>query len=156
MKNFQQKSLNDPQKDLKFNTPLVTEYMVPAKKLLTFKPDTPIMEVLDTFLENRITGAPVLNAKGEVMGLIDDKDCLNILVGSAHYNHPVEMETVSAYMSNVMKTISSDSDILHVANTFLTTPYKRLLIIDNHGKLVGQISRRDILRAIKEAKIHTW
>ncbi len=107
-------------------------------------------------LENRITGAPVLNEKNEVVGLIDDKDCLNILVGSAYYNHPVGKDTVASYMSNIMKSISVHDDIVDVANIFLSTKYKRLLVMDDDGKLVGQISRRDILRAIKDLNTNTW
>ncbi|MFT6385048.1 MAG: CBS domain-containing protein, partial [Bacteroidia bacterium] len=96
--------------------PLVSKYMVGVTKLVTFSPDTPILVALDTLLEKRITGAPVLNDTGEVIGLIDDKDCLNILVGSGYYNHPVGKETVASYMSNVMKTISIDIDIFMAAN----------------------------------------
>ena len=156
MKNFQQRSLEYDQKDRKLNAPSITEYMTPAKKLITFKPDTQIAEAIDSLLSNRITGAPVLNDKGEVVGLIDDKDCLNVLVSSAYYNHPVEKDTVSDYMSNVMKSISVDSNIVDVANTFVQTPYKRLLVMDGDGKLMGQISRRDILRAVKDFNTNTW
>ena len=156
MKNFQQKSLDYTQKDRKLNAPSVTEYMTPAKELITFKPETQISEAIDSLLTNRITGAPVLNEKNEVVGLIDDKDCLNVLVSSAYYNHPVEKDTVSDYMSNVMKSISIDSNIVDVANTFVHTPYKRLLVKDSEGKLVGQISRRDILRAVKDFRTQTW
>jgi CBS domain-containing protein len=150
MKNFQQKSVDTNQIDRTITPPSVTEYMV--TKLITFKPDTPISEVIDSLLENRITGAPVLNEFNEIVGLIDDKDCLNVLFGGAYHNSPVPVSdgTVASYMSNVMKTISVNADIFEVANKFLTTPYKRLLVMDDNGKLVGQVSRRDILRAIKD------
>ena len=153
MKNFQQKSVEDHQVERKLIAPPVTQYMV--KKLISFKADTPISEVIDTLLKNRITGAPVLNERGEVVGLIDDKDCLNVLVGGFYYNRPAADGTVATYMSNVMKTISIHANIVEVANIFLTTPYKRLLVMDDNGKLAGQISRRDILRAIQDLKITT-
>ncbi|PCJ67657.1 MAG: inosine-5-monophosphate dehydrogenase [Bacteroidetes bacterium] len=140
----------------KANKPLVSKYMVGVAQLITFKPDTPILKALDTMLEKHITGAPVLNDKGEVVGLIDDKDCLNILVGGGYYNHPIGKETVSSYMSNVMKTISINIDIFMAATILLTTPYKRLIVLDENGKLAGQISRRDILRAIKDLNMNTW
>ncbi|MCR9063598.1 MAG: CBS domain-containing protein [Cytophagales bacterium] len=156
MKNFQSKSPVQ-EKELQLKVPSVTDYMTPVSRLITIKEDTPVLEVLDLLLSKRITGAPVLNDQGEVVGLIDDKDCLNILLGGAYYNHPVEKDTVGEYMSNVMKSISIDFDIINVANTFLTTPYKRLLVMDHDGKLAGQISRRDILRAIKDMNMgSTW
>ena len=154
MKNFQQKSTDDEQKDRKLQAPSVTAYMV--TKLITFTPETKITDVINSLLENRITGAPVLNDKKEVVGLIDDKDCLNVLVSSAYYNHPTGHDTVADYMSNVMKTISVNDDIVNVANIFLQTKYKRLLVLDDDGKMVGQISRRDILRAIKDMNANTW
>ena len=154
MKNFKNKVATADVKDRGFKAPSVTDYMV--SKLITFTPDTKISTVIDSLLKNRITGAPVLNDSKEVVGLIDDKDCLNTLVGGAMYNHPVSEDTVANYMSNVMKTITVNEDILDVANIFLRTPYKRLLVLDDDGKLVGQISRRDILRAIKELKTSTW
>jgi len=154
MKNFKNKVVGTDTKNRQLNAPSVTEYM--TTKLITFTPETEIKEVIESLLKNRITGAPVLNAKNEVVGLIDDKDCLNTLVGGAFYNHPVSKDTVANYMSNVMKTITVNEDILDVANIFLRTPYKRLLVLDDNGKLVGQISRRDILRAIKELKTSTW
>lgn len=153
MKNYQQKPVEE-EKDLKLRAPSVTKYM--TRDLITFTVDTEISEVIRTLLENRITGAPVLNERGEVVGLIDDKDCLKILVSAAYYNHPVAKDTVGNYMSNVMKSISSHDNIVDVANIFLQTPYKRLLVKDDKGKLVGQVSRRDILRAIQELNISTW
>jgi predicted transcriptional regulator len=47
-----------------------------------------------------------------------------------------------------MKSISVDQNILDVAMVFVSSPYKRLLVMDKNNKLVGQISRRDVLRAI--------
>lgn len=156
MKNYLQKTTEAEPKDLQSKTPLVTQYMVPVEKLVTFTKDTPISEVIDTLLTNKITGAPVLNERGGIIGLIDDKDCLKMLISGAYYNHPVGKNTVSNYMSDVMKSISTNTDIVAVANTFLTTPYKRLLILDKTGKLAGQISRHDVLRAIQDVNASTW
>ena len=154
MKNFKQKLPDSGDKDRSLKTPSVSEYM--TKKLITFTTDTPINDVINTLLANRITGAPVLDNNGDVVGLIDDKDCLKVIFASAYYNHPVGKETVSDYMSNVMRSISIDSDLMDAANIFVTSPYKRLLIKDHDGKLAGMISRRDVLRAIKELNLNTW
>lgn len=148
MKNFQQKSIEESQNTMDTKTVLVVDYM--TKNLITFRPDTEILEVIDTLLENRITGAPVLNEKKELVGLIDDKDCLRVLFDGAYHNQPVDNKTVAHYMSNVMKTVSPNTNIFEVADLFLTTIYKRLLVVDEHGKLLGQISRRDVLRAIHD------
>ena len=148
MKNYQQKAVESNNNNHPRKTALVVDYMI--KNLITFKPETDIMEVVNTLINNRITGAPVLTENKELVGLIDDKDCLRILFASAYHNMPVDKPTVAHYMSNVMKTVSPDTDIYEVANIFLTTIYKRLLVVDDDGKLLGQISRHDVLRAIHD------
>ncbi|MBI5916044.1 MAG: CBS domain-containing protein [Bacteroidetes bacterium] len=148
MKNFQQKAVEDNPTRPVADKPLVTDYM--TKKLITFKPETVIMDVINTLLSNRITGAPVLNDQKDVVGFIDDKDCLKVLFDEAYHNQPTDNRTVSHYMSNVMRTVSVHADIYEVASIFLNSVYKRLLVVDDFGKLVGQISRRDILRAIHD------
>jgi predicted transcriptional regulator len=132
----------------------IAKYM--AKDLITFSKDSEIMEVIRIFLEKRISGAPVLNEKGEIIGVIDDKDCLGTLVDSVYHNAPVRHKKVSSYMTNIYKTISIDADIVDAANTFLNSNYKRLLVVDSSGKLKGQISRRDILSAIGDVNLTNW
>lgn len=155
MKNYQQKAV-EPEHSYELKAEPVSKYMTRERDLITFTRDTPIIDVINSLLEHRITGAPVLNEKKEVVGLIDDKDCLHMLVDSAYHNQPLSKATVESYMSNVMKTIPMDSDIVDVANIFLTTPFKRLLVLDEDGKLSGQISRRDILQAVHGVKAATW
>lgn len=147
MKNFQNRSV-ETMVQTKTEAPSVTKYM--TKDLITFTPDMDISVAINSLLKHRISGAPVLNDGGEVVGLIDDKDCLNVLFGSVYNRTPVGPETVSNYMSNVMKSCSVNDSIMDVAYVFSTSPYKRLLVKDDNNKLVGQISRRDILSAIKD------
>lgn len=150
MKNFQNRMPDSGSPKSEVQAPMVSDYM--TKDLITFKKDTDINDVIDSLLKNRISGAPVMNDRGEVEGLIDDKDCLNVIFGNVYNRLPAEPDTVSRYMSNIMKTISVNDTILDVAYIFSSSPYKRLLVMDENNKLVGQISRRDILRAIKEMK----
>jgi predicted transcriptional regulator len=148
MKNFQNKLVDKDPKKVVNNIPSIEEYM--THNLITFKKDTDINVVIKSFLDNKISGAPVLNDNGEVVGLIDDKDCLNVLFGNVYNQLPTISDTVAHYMSNVMRSININENILEVASIFVSSPYKRLLVTDDDGKLVGQISRVDILRAIKE------
>ena len=148
MKNFQTRLVDTDFKKPERHVPSVEDYM--TKKLITFKKDTNINVVIKSLLDNRISGAPVLDDAGKVVGLIDDKDCLNVLFGNVYNQFPTTKATVSDYMSNVMRTINVNQNILDVAAIFTSSPFKRLLVMDDNDRLVGQVSRRDILRAIKE------
>jgi CBS domain-containing protein len=132
----------------------ITKYM--STELVTFTPETEIIEVIDKMLEHRFSGAPVLNNDKELVGLISEKDCLKILIDSAYHNLPIRKHVVDDYMTPDPITVSVESDILDVANLFLQTGVKRFPVVDDKGKLVGQVSRRDILTAVKAAHITTW
>ncbi len=154
MKNYQQKPVKSNEKNREFKPAPVTDYMIKADKLITFQPEMEIMEVVETLLKNKITGAPVLNDRKELVGLIDDKDCLKVVFDIAYHNQPMKDTTVAQYMTNVMKTIPAQANIVDVADTFLSTKYKRLLVVDDDGKLIGQISRQDILQAIHDFNVN--
>ena len=124
--------------------------------LITFTPDTEIIQVVDKMLEHHFSGAPVLNEHKELVGLISEKDCLKVLVDSAYHNQPISKQNVEKYMTRDTITVSVESDILDVANLFLQTGVKRFPVVDDKGKLIGQVSRHDILNAIKSANITTW
>ena len=132
----------------------IKKYM--ATKLITVSPDTEILEVVKTFLEKDITGTPVLNSNEELVGLIDDKDCLRLLIDSVYHNQPLKNTLVKSYMTDVMKTIHIDTNVVDAAKIFLETRYKRLLVVDDKGKLIGQISRKDILKAIETIYVPKW
>ena len=151
--NFEKKKSTDTAATVKKYDP-ISKYM--AKKLITFTADTELIEVINTLLENQISGAPVLNDNNEIVGVIDDKDCLHTLVDSVYHNAPIRKKQVKSYMTDVYTTIHIDSDIVDAASKFLQGAYKRLLVIDDNGKLKGTISRGDILRAIKDVDNTNW
>jgi predicted transcriptional regulator len=147
MKNYKQKPKSIDKLDAAKKDLAVSKYM--ATKLICFKPDSNIFQAVDALIENNISGGPVLDSNNQVVGMIDDKDCLKVLVDRVYHNQPVRKFKVEDYMDDVFKTISLDSNIIEVANIFLTSTYKRLLILDHDGNLVGQVSRSDILKAIQ-------
>ena len=151
---FTKKESSESQKPRSEQFEPITKYM--ATDLITFSPDTDVIEVIQTFLKKKISGAPVLNEKKEVVGLIDDKDCLRLLVDSVYHNEPIANTKVESYMTSVMKVIDISANVVDAAKIFLETKYKRLLVINKEGKLIGQISRADILKAIETIYVPKW
>jgi CBS domain-containing protein len=133
----------------------VTEYMVGVSNLITFTPDQTIQEVIDTIINKGISGAPVLDKDRKLVGIISEKDCLRIIVDQAYHNLPTSDRKVSDYMTAQVKVLSSNSDVAEAANEFLRSPIRRLPIVEN-GVLIGQVSRRDILKAAKKISQTTW
>lgn len=132
----------------------VTKYM--TIDLITFTPDTDIINAIDSMIEHQISGAPVLNENKELVGMISEKDCITVIIDSVYHNQPISTSKVSKYMTTNLKTVSVEADVVDVANEFLKKNYKRFPVVDGKGRLVGQISRRDILRAVKAMDITTW
>lgn len=127
--------------------PPVTKFM--ATKLITFTPDTDIRVAIDTLVKKKISGAPVLNEKKQLVGMISEVDCLHLLLDGPYNKEPSSKGTVGEFMSKSVRTISADKSILDAAYEFINAGYKRLPVIEN-GRLVGQISRSDILRAVQK------
>jgi len=121
----------------------IKEFM--AKQLITFQSDTPIETAMESFLENKISGAPVLDDQGKLVGVLSEKDCMRTLFESSYYNNLGGF--VKEYMSTDLKTINIHDTLSNVADEFIKSRFRRFPVMEG-DKLVGQISRRDILRAI--------
>jgi predicted transcriptional regulator len=132
---------------------LVADYM--ARRLITFSPDQTIMEVMDALLSKKISGGPVVNVNRELLGVISEGDCLKEVVKGKYNNIPVLAGKVSEYMATEVITINPDANIFDAAHMFLTKRRRRFPVIEN-GKLVGQISQRDVMRAIRNLKTEDW
>lgn len=135
------------------NYPSVTEYM--ATKLVTFGPDDDIQAAIRTMLKKKISGAPVLNDKDELIGMLSEVDCLKLLVNGSYDETPTGNGTVADFMTRGLRTIDSDRSIMDAAVEFVHSGLKRLPVLER-GKLIGQISRVDVLRAIEKMGPDIW
>ena len=133
---------------------LVSDWM--STRLITFRPDQPIYEVIDNLLSNKISGAPVVNDKNEVVGVISEGDCLKEIVKGKYDNIPTLAGKVSDHMSTKVMTIEPTKNVFEVGQTFLNLRLRRLPVIDKFGKLIGQISQKDIMRAVRNMESSTW
>ena len=123
----------------------VRDYM--TTRLVSFAPDTNVVEAMDSFLKNRISGAPIVDAEGNMVGILSEVDLMQVVVQDSYYDESVGI--VSDYMRTEVDTIDPEMDIYTLAEKFIKEHRRRYPVVSN-GKLVGQISRRDVLRAAED------
>ena len=126
-------------------SPKARDYM--STDLVAFTPDTDIHRAIGMLLKNRFSGAPVVDEQGRLVGILSSKDCLRVAFSASYHKEPGG--TVSDYMSREVKTVDAAADIVEVAEMFVKGPYRRFPVMEN-GRLVGLLSRRDILKAIED------
>lgn len=125
----------------------VADYM--ARDLATLSPEMSIEQAIGVLLDRRISGAPVVE-DGQLVGMFSEVDCLRELLHAGY--HDMSSGQVLNFMSTEIETIGADESIVTVAEIFLNKKRRRLPVIDAAGALVGQISRRDVLRAISDIR----
>lgn len=135
------------------NIPKVKDYM--STNLITFKPNEKVHSVVEAIIKHKISGGPVVNEKNELVGIISEGDCLKQLSDSRYYNMPLEEDLVEKRMVKDVETIDGNMDIFDAANKFLNSKRRRFPIVEN-GKLVGQISQKDVLKAALQLKSENW
>jgi CBS domain-containing protein len=131
----------------------VSDYM--TTDLITFTPDQTIESVMDKLIKYRISGGPVVNEKHELVGIISEGDCIKQISESRYYNMPMSDKTIEKHMATDVETIDGNMNIFDAANKFLEAKRRRFPIVEN-GKLVGQISQKDVLKAAMKLKGQNW
>ena len=127
------------------NKPIVDNYM--TRTLTLFSPEQNIHAAAKTLLDQRISGAPVIDDAGKLVGVLSKKDCLKVIYTASY--HKDWGGRVDEYMSRDVHTIESGTDIIAVADLFVESSFRRFPVMEN-GQVIGQISRHDILRALYE------
>ena len=131
----------------------VSDYM--ARKLITFKPDQSMHDVIQVLLKNKISGGPVVNEENELVGVISEGDCLKEVVKGKYDNMPILSGHVSDRMAKDVITVSPDLNIFEAAKMFLEKRLRRFPVVRD-GKLIGQVSQKDVMRAVLQARSSTW
>ena len=125
---------------------LVQEYM--TRRLTSLSPDTEIMRAVQTLLDNDISGAPVVDGEGLLVGILTHKDCMKVVLNAAY--HSEFCGTVADYMTNMPVVMAPNISVVEAAQQFLEKKFHSYPVVED-GVLVGQISRRDILHALEDA-----
>lgn len=122
--------------------PTIADYM--SRDLVTFPPDLEINKAVARMLGRRISGAPVVDETWQLLGILTAKDCFRPVLSASYHGELGGL--VGDYMTTNVVTMDAGVGLVAAAERFLTTPYRRFPVLEN-GRLVGVISRCDLLRA---------
>ncbi len=120
------------------------EYM--ARSKITFNPDMDVLRAIHLLIEQKISGAPVVDDHGNLVGFLSEKDCMKVALNAGY--HGESGGRVAEFMSDDVTTIDIETPIIEIAEFFLKSAFRRYPVVDEN-RLVGAISRRDVLRALE-------
>jgi CBS-domain-containing membrane protein len=115
--------------------------------VVTLSPDDDIYDAVHTLLKKRVSCAPVLDAERRLVGILSEKDCLRIVSAEAFEGMP--QGTVAGYMTEPVETLQPQTSVWDIVHLFLERAFHQMPVVDDKGNVLGQVSRRDVLRAIE-------
>ncbi len=111
--------------------------------LITVGPETSLSEALALLIENNISGLPVVDREGSIVGVLSEKDLLKMF-------YETGANTVQSLMTANPVTIAVDAPLVEVFDCLMSNDFRRVLI-HKKRKLVGLVSRADLMPTILDA-----
>ncbi|MEZ4289952.1 MAG: CBS domain-containing protein [Myxococcota bacterium] len=118
-----------------------------STELTILSPRDDVLRAMQTLIEGGISGAPVVDEQGSLVGLLTQRDCLTVAFRSAY--HGGAAGRVEEFMTREVETVDVGTTLVEVIARFYHSSRRRFPVLDEN-RLVGQISRRDVLRAFLE------
>ena len=112
--------------------------------IVSVTPETPITEVVQLLADNDISGVPVVDATGHLLGIVSEKDVLGLVSSERSASG-----TAGDHMTTDVITFNQDDDLIAICECLVNNPFRRVPILKD-GKLVGILSRRDLIKYILE------
>ena len=121
----------------------VSEYM--TKNPQVFQPDTDVFAAIRTLIKYKITGAPVVDGSGKLIGLFSELNCMKVATNASY--HEEMPGKVGEFMTTDFEPVNANTSIVELADQFSRSHLRQLPVVE-HGHLLGVISRVDILKAL--------
>ena len=122
--------------------PSIHALMTP--NVISFRETTPITEALECLIENKISGAPVVGPDNHIVGVVSEVDLLSLFWEK-------KAKTVGDLMTESPVCFSIDSPLVDVVDCLMGNNFRRVLIHDGQNRLVGLVSRADLMPPLLDA-----
>ncbi|MBU2648032.1 CBS domain-containing protein [bacterium] len=113
------------------------------RTFVQLKPEMKLSEALDILVKEQLIAALVVDSQSRPIGILSEKDCLKEVLHGGYNQRP--LGTVRDYMHEAPKAVPSSMLTSELSQLFLNSDHRRFPVMDS-GRLVGQITRRDLLR----------
>jgi len=124
---------------------LVKDYM--SGDPLAFAPEMDVLDAIHQLLKHEMTGAPVIDHLGKVVGFLSEKDCIKVALTASYYEE--RGGRVSEFMTRNVVTLEGESSLTEAAEMFIAQSFRCYPVV-SESKLIGQLSRRNILKALEK------
>ena len=111
----------------------------------TLEPQLDVLVAMRRLVDARVSGAPVVDARGNLVGMFTERDGLDVSLHSVYHGEPAGR--VERYMSCDVRTLPASTSLLDGIEAFRHSRFRRFPVVEG-SRLVGLISRRDLIRAI--------
>ncbi len=122
---------------------LIRDYM--SRNVVKLRPEMEILRAVHNLIDGRVSGAPVVDERDTVIGMLTERDCMKVVLNAAY--HQEHGGLVKEFMATDIEVMDPETSIVDAAKNFYEKTYLRYPVVDN-GRLVGVISRSDVMRAM--------
>ena len=120
--------------------------------VVTVRPDTPHQTVAAMLRQHRVSGFPVADDDGKVVGVVTETDLVALVAGRRHRRHrAAEQATAGDLMSHPAVTVGPDDPVKTAARLMRKQRLQRLPVVDRDGRLAGVVSRSDVLSVFQRS-----
>lgn len=125
--------------------------MLPVREVMTRQvvsvpPEATVDQVIELLLRHQVSGLPVLDEEARLLGVVTEFDLLRAL-----YDHEIGDQPVRDHMTRDPLCVEEDTPLVTVADLMLTSRVRRLPVV-RAGRLVGLVSRHDLIRVIQSLR----
>lgn len=110
-----------------------------TSNVITVSPTDSVKKVIQVLIEKKVSGVPVVDDQNNVLGVVTEYD---LILGIATVGSGRDIRQI---MKKIFTSISPKTDVEEITDMILTKRFKSFPVIDDDGKLVGVVSRRDIM-----------
>ncbi|MCC6278709.1 MAG: CBS domain-containing protein [Oligoflexia bacterium] len=138
-------------KNQKLNVSVLTADSIMTTQVIKFNLHVRVRKAMETLLEKKISGAPVVDDSGKLVSVVSEADLMRF-AAQGGLDHTLGAFNHGLVKTKDLVTVERQAPFSDVFKIFITKPIKRIIVVDEVGRLQGIIARSDVLRAFLESE----